>query len=240
MAGNPPSRSRSSTCSCDRSGLRATHACHSRLRALYLSNDCGGLPDGRGQGVRQCTSLRSGPGHVGPSSRLDPLPPGVFIYPSLYLYIPRGIYISRAVFINPQRYLYIPRGIYKSPAVFNISPAVFNFDTKRRPRLPSSVGDLSLSIVYTPSLSCLPTIPTFPLEFFIYVRSYLRCSRSVRARLKRSDCRATPSNSQRSENNTVILVLRHSYRISKQRAQLLYATVVWRSLPCSGAMLRQC
>ena len=27
------------------------------------------------------TSLRSWPGHVGPSSRLDPLPPGVFIYP---------------------------------------------------------------------------------------------------------------------------------------------------------------
>ena len=47
------------------------------------------------------TSLRSGPGHVGPSSRLDPLPPGVFIYPPQYLYIPRGIYISRAVFINP-------------------------------------------------------------------------------------------------------------------------------------------
>ena len=47
------------------------------------------------------TSLRSGPGHVDPSSRLDPLPPGVFIYPSRYLYIPRGIYISPAVFINP-------------------------------------------------------------------------------------------------------------------------------------------
>ena len=79
---------------------------------IYLSNGCGGLPDGRGQGVRQCTNVyghrrlgmrrgvachflaadarffRSGPGHVGPRSRLDPLPPGCF-------------YISLAIFIYP-------------------------------------------------------------------------------------------------------------------------------------------
>ena len=41
-----------------RGGLQATHTCHSihgGLRAL--SNDCGGLPDGHGQGVRQYTNV---------------------------------------------------------------------------------------------------------------------------------------------------------------------------------------
>ena len=172
---------RSSTCSCDRGGLRATHACHSGLRALYLSNGCGGLPDGRGQGVRQCTNvyghrrlgIRGGGGGCLPFSRSgrsflfcrgtrmrlrafglgtglphSDLGQGtwvrvrdltrVFIYPSRYLYIPRGIYISRAVFINPQRYLYIPRGIYKSLAVF-IYPARYLIYPPRYLYIPSGI-----------------------------------------------------------------------------------------------------